>query len=406
MMTSLRRAVLSATLAFVSVFSCLAQVDSSRFVLMDSLLEEYYDALKYYSWEQKASECDALIEDVSDSLLRQHAALSLYCRYMSSKVMGDEGVAVHLFDKWFATRRIRMRSDIDFVNASIYAEFNRASLIGLDAPELSMTTSEGNRIDFPLLDRVSIIYFYDTDCAKCKIETTLLTYALDDVRKPVDVYAVYVGDNAEAWAGYRSEKLVFKSGNVTLHNVWDPEMQSDFQRKYGVLQTPVMMLVDHKGVIVGRKLDSAALLQLLPMVFMDKELYDRCPAGQPVPDMVMEGELISTGNLLWRYRAPKARKGTFSLRKLRGKPTYVFFHSKFCQNCQEEYAAAMEFLQGAPKGTKIFSIIIDDWLKDNPTAEQQAALDTFDISTIPYIIKLDRKGVVLERYCTFLGGEK
>lgn len=404
-MMAVKRFLLCAVLALAPVLSCLGQVDSSRFVMMDSLLEEYYDALKYYSNDAKSRECDALIEEVSDSLLKQHAAVSIYAHYLSSKVMGEEAVAVHIFDRWFSTREVRMYSEMDFVNASVYAEFNRSSLVGCEAPELEMSTPEGERVTFPLKDEVSVIYFYDTDCSKCRVESILLTYALKDVKQPVTLYAVYVGDDAEAWGAYRKEKLEFKSENVTVRHLWDPEIQSDFQRKYGVLATPVMMLVDHKGIIVGRKLDSAALLQLLPIIFMEKELYDRCPVGQPVPDMSFEGELFSTGNCLWRYRTPKARKGFFSLRKLRGNPTYVMFHSEFCQDCKEEFAAAMKLLQDAPKGTKVLSIIVDDWLSDNPTAEQQRALDTFDISKIPYIIKLDRKGIVLERYCTFLGGE-
>ena len=49
------------------------------------------------------------------------------------------------------------------------------------------------------------------------------------------------------------------SANVSVTNLWDPSLNSDFQRKYGVLKTPQMFLIGKDGVILGRKLDVPAL---------------------------------------------------------------------------------------------------------------------------------------------------
>ncbi len=59
-----------------------------------------------------------------------------------------------------------------------------------------------------------------------------------------------------------------------IFNLWDPEIASDYQMKYGVLQTPRMFLIDKEGIIIGRGLDSDALERLLDIVlpgFVDYE---------------------------------------------------------------------------------------------------------------------------------------
>jgi hypothetical protein len=55
-------------------------------------------------------------------------------------------------------------------------------------------------------------------------------------------------------------------------HAWDPDLESDFQRKYGVLQTPRMFLVAPDGTVVGRGLDTPAL-QMLTDKYSGKEGY-------------------------------------------------------------------------------------------------------------------------------------
>jgi hypothetical protein len=90
--------------------------------------------------------------------------------------MGAEGVAVYVFDKWFAGTGLKMSDEIKKLNAQIFADFNRSSLLGCKAPELRMQTMQGDSLTvFPSSDkRYKILYFYDLDCAKCKIQTILV----------------------------------------------------------------------------------------------------------------------------------------------------------------------------------------------------------------------------------------
>ena len=89
---------------------------------------------------------------------------------------------------------------------------------------------------------------------------------------PVDLYAVYVGDNRESWSAYAAERLTLEDGMASVVHLWDPSVDSDFQRKYGVLQTPRLFIISPDGTILGRGLDSQAVEQMLHAIFDEVEL--------------------------------------------------------------------------------------------------------------------------------------
>ena len=256
-------------------FRCFAQVDSTRLAELDKRLDKYFQILEPENVDVKSRECDLLIDSAKDSLLRQHIALKAYEHYLNSTLMGDEGVAVHLTDTWFTSGLVSMGGEEVLLNARIFADFNRQSLLGEPAPSFVMESFEGDSVAFGgSSDRYRLLLFYDTDCAKCKLEMMRLRPLLDSRDWPVDFYAVYTGGDKESWRQWLSDRMNINAPRMRLFNLWDPEVASDYQMKYGVLQTPRMFLVDRDGTIIGRGLDSAALESLLDVVlpgFVDYE---------------------------------------------------------------------------------------------------------------------------------------
>lgn len=299
--------------------------DSSRFAALGLKLEEYYDAMERESLSVQQQECDFLIETATDSVLRQYIAQHIYDHYMSSKLMGAENVAVHVFDKWFADGNLPMSSQDAYYDAKVYAEFNRQSLIGCQAPALEMELPDGsvvnlfapesrdgmaqngiardgipqndvaqNGIDGEVPDGTGddrtgtfkILLFYDSDCPKCRLQIRLLNALFKKKNYPVDLYAVYVGDDRQKWTECMSGQFDFpdavgalygsavngQQSDVSICHLWDPNLSSDFQRKYGVTQTPRMFLISPDGTIIGRGLDAVALEAMLDGLFAPKEM--------------------------------------------------------------------------------------------------------------------------------------
>ena len=217
-------------------------------------LDSYLAALVGESASAQSAECDFLINTTQDSLLRQYVALKLYDHYLQSPVMGDDAVAVHVAREWLLSGKVAMHSEEDLFNARLFVEFNQSSLIGMPAPAVTLFSPSGEGVQLPPAGEWSVLYFYDTSCSTCKRETARLKAFVQEDSVPV--YAIYVGGDADAWEAYRAD-----FPGVT--HLWDPTFSSDWQRLYGVLQTPRMFLVNPSGVIVGRGLDTPALRQLL-----------------------------------------------------------------------------------------------------------------------------------------------
>ena len=473
------------------------ELDSAVRVALDRKLAEYFAAIEREGVDVQKGECDFLIETCTDSLMRQHVALTVYDHYRDSKVMGSEAVAIHVFDRWIAPGKVRMRSDAELMAARIFAEFNRQSQIGNKAPELMLYNLDDEPVTIYGSDapgRFSVLYFYDSSCATCKVQSILLRHLFQDEDFPVDFYAVYAADDKESWKKYIDEQLTFEAARTRVLHLWDPEISSDFQRKYGVIQTPRMFLISPDGTILGRGLDAQALSMMLHSIFDEVELeygsdesvalydglfgdavpsadevkaiagyvasstlekgdtlmfkqmtgdllyyltlqrgegfkeglasliddqilsrpdvwktsddslkvvgmaqmYDdllsRSTPGKPVPDMKLPGTLLSKG---------KEKEGTFRLRKLKGKENYIMFVTEGCHVCAAEKAAVRELVKADPK-VKALLVNVDEVLSQDPALSSRM-FDSFDLSTLPFILQTDKKGRIYRRYISFLG---
>jgi len=489
----MKRLILIALALVLLPFGLLAQLpsqlDSAVTATLEAHLEEYFSALEREPVQVKITECDFMLESCTDSLIRQYVAVRIYDHFLGSNVMGDEAVAVHMVDDWFIPGKVSMYSDIDMLNARVYAQFHRSSLIGMAAPELALRGMDGSAVAAPAAGAVSVLFFYDTSCAKCKLEMLRLREYLPQLDAPLDFYAIYTGVSMEQWKEFVESRWDFESPSVRIHHVWDPELDSNFQMLYGVLQTPQMLLVDAGGTIIGRSLDTDALSQLIPTVLpqayeygsegsmpffetlfggeditaagiletaqyikdralersdstlcrhmlgdmmyylMDtpgeeykialrtfismyvdgdpamwsdpsdykrivlpssvcKDLIDRVPVGNRIPRMKVRGVLLKEGSPV-----DLTDVRTYRLRRLRGRPSYILFHTPGCSTCDAELEAVGRVFEAEPDAVVLLV---------NPEENGTELLDSFDLSVLPFALSMDRKGTVLRKYISFL----
>ncbi len=266
-----RRGLISIFLIFGLCFTTFAQSDTT---VLDTKLTEYLTAIERETATVKCGEADFLISSCTDSTIRQRVANQIYNHFLESKLMGDEAVAIHVFDRWFADGTVKMPSDAEFYAADFHARLNRPTLIGNKAPALELQNESGEPVSLfgEAGRRYSILYFYDIYCSKCLVESILLRNLLEATDYPVDLYAIYVGSEGDKWELYREERFGISADKPRVYHLWDPDLTSDFIMKYGVISTPKMLLVDAKSIIVGRDLDTEALGRLLAAIMAPREL--------------------------------------------------------------------------------------------------------------------------------------
>jgi hypothetical protein len=258
--------VLSIAVALLLGISLQAQQKPAdgAFSVLDSLVTNYLEGMQLESVETKQGECDFLIRSLRDSLMAEHIAVKLFNYYKEAPVMGDEAVAIYLYDKWFAGGRFSFPGEFGGLEAELFCNMNRNTLLGMDAPVLEARKPCGGCVSVPEKGVTTLLWFYDTACSKCRAEAKVLPSVLkSSVDFPVTLVAFYSGQDRRAWRKFRREFRV-DSPFVKVVHCWDPEVGSDFLRLYGVVSTPKMYMVAPEGSIIGRRLEVESLQQLLP----------------------------------------------------------------------------------------------------------------------------------------------
>ena len=250
-----------------------------QYASLDSLMDVYVMAIQREAPEAKEAEVDYMIGAATDSAARSHIALHLFDHYKESRIMGEESVAIHIYDRWFKDGTIPMRSEFDEMDAKLFVDFNRSSLIGMTAPPITLRKPCRGKMTVPVKGRTAILWFYDTACGKCRLEAEVLPAVLErEATLPVDFYAVYAGQSKKEWRAFRRS---FKVGgrNVKTIHLWDPEIDSDYLRLYGVISTPRLFMVDSRGVIIGRRLEVDNLGQMFGLASSLEDYLSQ----QPIP---------------------------------------------------------------------------------------------------------------------------
>jgi len=248
-------------------------------------VEQYLNLLQYNHTDTIIRRIDSLISKAGNRELKNRLGYCAYNFFYNSNIMGQESIAVHIAQNWFLSNRLDWPNAEGKFMLRTFVEFNKHSLIGMEAPELRLTDTLGKVVPLHSLDaEYTIVYFYTDDCASCKKETPML---VDFVNSYADgvlaVYAVYANDNLERWKEYINRELYIYNPFMEWVNVYDPDYSSGFQMLYNVIKTPQMFLLDKEKKIIGRGLNVKALKELLEVKNKERDQMRELIEGFFVP---------------------------------------------------------------------------------------------------------------------------
>jgi thiol-disulfide isomerase/thioredoxin len=130
-------------------------------------------------------------------------------------------------------------------------------------------------------------------------------------------------------------------------------------------------------------------LKVVGFAEMMNDLLLKALPGTRLPSLKVPGEILT---------ADKAKTGKFNLRKLRGNKNVILFFTEDCNICKAEKAAAADLVDEDPKA-RVLMINVDRITATDPYLADRL-FETFDLSSLPFIIETDRKGKILRRYIT------
>lgn len=252
---------------FIAVFAALCLCLSAGAQDIYGSVTAYLQAISVMPVDSITARLDALIASADNDDTRAGIAGLAYNFFLDSPVMGAEGVSVYLADNYFLNKRLKWPSEATWPSLYAFAEFNRQSLLGMEAPVLELESLEGETVNVrDFTGGCKVLYFYENSCATCARQTPLIVSYLKEYTgsAPLTFYAVYTQGDRDAWVKYAFANFHgIENPAVRVYNLWDPEGTSEFHKKYSVLTTPSLFVLDADNRIIGRKLDAAALGTLI-----------------------------------------------------------------------------------------------------------------------------------------------
>ena len=200
----------------------------------------------------------------TDSTLKQTVAKECYNFFKESKIMGKESIAVYIAKNYFLSGKIEA-SDSELGEMAYFVTVNEGTLLGKKAPQLSLKDTSGSVIELgSRLGEYTIIYFWSDNCPFCKAETPkLMEFADNFTFAPLNIYCVYTGTDSKAWKREINEQFATQNPFAIITHVADIERDSRFPVDYGVTSTPKLFLLNAAHRVIGRKLTTATLKELL-----------------------------------------------------------------------------------------------------------------------------------------------
>jgi thiol-disulfide isomerase/thioredoxin len=193
----------------------------------------------------------------------------LFNKYMQSKIMGQEKIAIHLGENYYLTDKVNWETEkfekelIDFIL------HNRPTLIGETSPNLVLPTPDGNRYEsiHGLTSKYVVLYFFDPDCSTCKKDTPLMLDLYHKYKDTlgVEFYAVNIMTDKDKWLKFINEY------KLDWINVWDPSHLANIHNLFNTYTTPQIYLLDKDKKVLARRLDPTNLEKILKLFLSKKE---------------------------------------------------------------------------------------------------------------------------------------
>ena len=120
------------------------------------------------------------------------------------------------------------------------------------------------------------------------------------------------------------------------------------------------------------------------------DLLSKALPGSRIPDLKVPGDLLR--------HEKKIKTGRFNLSKIRGERNVIIFYTEGCDICDAEKAAARKLVAESSK-FRVMMVNVDRIVASDPALANRL-FDRFDLSSLPFIIETDRKGIILRRYIT------
>ncbi len=249
--------------------------------LYHNKIEKYFKQIVVPNPDSIVKEVDMIINKAkANDEIFKYTVHYLLSHYERSKIMGMDAVFAHIGLNYY-THDLAFWAD----SAQVEKVQERARKIapltlGKTAINLSLLDTAGTKWEklYEVSSEYTVLVFWDPDCGHCKKEMPALAQYIDSVKTIYDiqVYAVSSNHNKEWKKFIKDNNLDFINVAVPMEVYKDQQKATEYIVKgytdlrslnyhttYDVYSTPQIYLLDKKKKILGKKLDTKLINEVL-----------------------------------------------------------------------------------------------------------------------------------------------
>ncbi|RYC71954.1 thioredoxin-like domain-containing protein [Spirosoma sordidisoli] len=217
-------------------------------------LDRYLKELTVQTPDSLIKEADFIVNNAikgKSKEVKSYAIWYITSQYEQPKIMGTDGLYVHMFEKYYATGIMPVTDSTTIRQIGERVKSLKPTLVGkvLSIPNVSDTLRRP--IAFAnIKSEYTVVFFYDPQCGHCRESAPKLQQFVDaNKSKGVELVAVAVEQSPDEWKKFIREFKLQKAINA-----YDYSFRTDYRRQYDVWTTPTIYVLDKDKKIIARKL--------------------------------------------------------------------------------------------------------------------------------------------------------
>jgi thiol-disulfide isomerase/thioredoxin len=218
---------------------------------LEPKLERYFKNLVVQVPDSIIKDADLMVKRVSvNKEVKAWTVFYITNQYENPKTVGTEAVWVHMANKYYLSGEMGVSEDVKKRIADKVATM-KDLLVNKTFPALTLTDPAGKKVSVQAIDaNYTVLFFFAPTCGHCK-EASPVLKAFYDKNKAngIKVMAISTEHNLEEWKSF--VKTYHLEG---LINGYDALNQIDFNRKFDVVTTPTIYILDKNKKIIARKM--------------------------------------------------------------------------------------------------------------------------------------------------------
>jgi len=218
---------------------------------LEPRLDRYFKNLVVQVPDSLIKDADWLVSKTAGNKdVKSFVVFYITNQYENPKTVGTEGLWVHMAETYYLSGEMGVSEDVrkrivEKVNTMKYLLVNKTF------PPLTLTDPAGKKVDLKTVAaNYTILFFYAPTCGHCKeASPKLKEFYEKNKANGIKVVAISTEHNMEEW----------KSFITTYHldgliNGFDALKEIDFGRKFDVVTTPTIYILDKNKKIIARKM--------------------------------------------------------------------------------------------------------------------------------------------------------